>query len=59
MFLHVSPVLSLKLTCIICFLMVTNIHDLMAGITPAEKLLELYHGKWGQSIDPVFEELLY
>ncbi|KAL7160101.1 hypothetical protein ABFS83_01G071800 [Erythranthe nasuta] len=29
------------------------------GITPAEKLLELYHGKWGQSIDPVFEELLY
>ncbi|CAK7335539.1 unnamed protein product [Dovyalis caffra] len=29
------------------------------GVTPAEKLLELYHGKWGQSIDPVFEELLY
>ncbi|KAF9685823.1 hypothetical protein SADUNF_Sadunf03G0094100 [Salix dunnii] len=29
------------------------------GITPAEQLLELYHGKWGQSIDPVFEELLY
>ncbi|KAF4353299.1 hypothetical protein F8388_026302 [Cannabis sativa] len=29
------------------------------GVTPAEKLLELYHGKWGQSIDPVYEELLY
>lgn len=29
------------------------------GVTPAEKLLELYHGKWGRSIDPVFEELLY
>ncbi|KAK4338416.1 hypothetical protein RND71_042903 [Anisodus tanguticus] len=29
------------------------------GVTPAEKLLELYHGKWGQSVDPVFEELLY
>ncbi|RYR66556.1 hypothetical protein Ahy_A03g012574 isoform C [Arachis hypogaea] len=29
------------------------------GITPAEKLLELYHGKWGQSVDHVFEELLY
>ncbi|KAL0312598.1 UNVERIFIED_CONTAM: Glutamate--cysteine ligase, chloroplastic [Sesamum radiatum] len=29
------------------------------GVTPAEKLLALYHGKWGQHIDPVFEELLY
>ncbi|THG18458.1 hypothetical protein TEA_009665 [Camellia sinensis var. sinensis] len=29
------------------------------GVTPAEKLLELYHGKWGRSVDPVFEELLY
>ncbi|KAG9148564.1 hypothetical protein Leryth_018284 [Lithospermum erythrorhizon] len=29
------------------------------GVTPAEKLLELYHGKWGQSVDPVFQELLY
>ncbi|KAG6480198.1 glutamate--cysteine ligase A, chloroplastic-like [Zingiber officinale] len=29
------------------------------GITPAEKLLELYHGKWGRSVDPVFDELLY
>lgn len=29
------------------------------GVTPAEKLLEMYHGKWGQNVDPVFEELLY
>ncbi|XP_024031133.1 glutamate--cysteine ligase, chloroplastic [Morus notabilis] len=29
------------------------------GVTPAEKLLELYNGEWGQSVDPVFEELLY
>ncbi|KAF9617648.1 hypothetical protein IFM89_037711 [Coptis chinensis] len=29
------------------------------GVTPAEKLLELYEGKWGRSVDPVFEELLY
>lgn len=29
------------------------------GVTPAEKLLELYHGKWGCNVDPVFEELLY
>ncbi|KAL7165358.1 hypothetical protein ACSBR2_041118 [Camellia fascicularis] len=29
------------------------------GVTPAEKLLELYHGKWGRSMDSVFEELLY
>jgi glutamate--cysteine ligase len=35
------------------------IDNFMAGVTPAEKLLELYHGKWGRSIDPVFEELLY
>lgn len=32
---------------------------LMAGVTPAEKLLDLYNGKWGRSVDPVFEELLY
>ncbi|KAL7165353.1 hypothetical protein ACSBR2_041113 [Camellia fascicularis] len=29
------------------------------GVTPAEKLLESYHGKWGGSVDPVFEELQY
>ncbi|THG16521.1 hypothetical protein TEA_010564 [Camellia sinensis var. sinensis] len=31
----------------------------IACVTPAEKLLELYHGKWGGSVDPVFEELQY
>ncbi|KAJ8449254.1 hypothetical protein Cgig2_002386 [Carnegiea gigantea] len=29
------------------------------GATPAEKLLQMYHGKWGQNVDHVFEELLY
>lgn len=29
------------------------------GVTPAEKLLDLYHEKWGCSVDPVFQELLY
>ncbi|XP_068639673.1 glutamate--cysteine ligase, chloroplastic-like [Aristolochia californica] len=29
------------------------------GETPAERLLDLYHEKWGGSVDPVFEELLY
>lgn len=29
------------------------------GVTPAERLLELYHGKWEQSVDHVFDELLY
>lgn len=28
------------------------------GVTPAERLLDLYHGKWANSVDPVFEELL-
>jgi glutamate--cysteine ligase len=31
----------------------------VAGVTPAEKLLKLYETKWQQSVDPVFEELLY
>ncbi|VFQ83959.1 unnamed protein product [Cuscuta campestris] len=30
-----------------------------SGVTPAEKLLDLYYGKWEQNVDPVFEELLY
>ena len=30
-----------------------------AGVTPAERLLKLYHEKWGQNVDPIFEELLY
>ncbi|KAK2367275.1 glutamate--cysteine ligase, chloroplastic [Trifolium repens] len=29
------------------------------GVTPAERLLELYHGNWEQSVDHVFKELLY
>lgn len=29
------------------------------GVTPAEKLLEMYKNSWGESVDPVFEELLY
>ncbi|KAK9147525.1 hypothetical protein Scep_006282 [Stephania cephalantha] len=29
------------------------------GVTPAEQLLELYHGKWAQCVDHVYEELLY
>lgn len=32
---------------------------MLAGVTPAERLLELYDGKWNQSVDHVFEELLY
>ena len=42
----------------VCLLFV-SLMCVSAGVTPAEKLLELYHGKWGQSVDPVFEELLY
>ena len=26
------------------------------GITPAEELLEKYHGPWGKSVEPVFVE---
>jgi len=29
------------------------------GRTPAEDLLDLYHGRWGESVDPVFRELAY
>ncbi|KAG0588091.1 hypothetical protein KC19_2G215400 [Ceratodon purpureus] len=29
------------------------------GVTSAEHLLKLYHEKWGESVDPVFEHLLY
>ncbi len=29
------------------------------GITPAEALLERYHGAWGGDITPVFEEMAY
>jgi glutamate--cysteine ligase len=29
------------------------------GITPAEELLEKYHGPWGKSVEPVFSEYAY
>ncbi|VVB11982.1 unnamed protein product [Arabis nemorensis] len=29
------------------------------GVTPAEKLLELYNGDWGESVDPLFQEVQY
>jgi len=30
-----------------------------SGVTPAERLLERYHGEWGGSVRPVFEEMAY
>ena len=30
-----------------------------SGLTPADKKLALYDGRWGQSVDPVFEECAY
>ena len=30
-----------------------------AGLTPADKKLELYHGRWNGSVDPVFTEAAY
>jgi len=30
-----------------------------SGISPAERLLERYHGAWGESVDPVFDEAAY
>ena len=30
-----------------------------AGITPAEKKLALYHGRWNGSVDPLFTEAIY
>jgi glutamate--cysteine ligase len=30
-----------------------------AGITPAEELLQKFHGKWNGSVDPIFEEYAY
>ncbi|XAR70297.1 Glutamate--cysteine ligase [Bertholletia excelsa] len=29
------------------------------GVTAAEKLLEMYRGKWGESVDPIFGEMQY
>ena len=34
----------------------SNVH---AGLTPAEKKLELYHGRWNGSVDPVLSEAAY
>jgi glutamate--cysteine ligase len=30
-----------------------------SGITPAERKLEAYHGRWGGSVDPLFREYMY
>lgn len=30
-----------------------------SGVTPAEELLALYHGRWQGSVDPVFREFAY
>ncbi len=30
-----------------------------AGLTPADKKLELYHGEWNESVDPLFTEAIY
>jgi glutamate--cysteine ligase len=30
-----------------------------SGVTPAERKLELYHGEWGGSVNPVFSEFAY
>jgi len=30
-----------------------------SGLTPADVLLELYHGRWNGSVDPVFHEFSY
>jgi glutamate--cysteine ligase len=29
------------------------------GITPAEELLEKFHGAWDRSVEPVFKEYAY
>jgi glutamate--cysteine ligase len=30
-----------------------------SGLTPADRLLELYHGPWGGKVEPVFDYLAY
>ena len=37
----------------------TPIEFAQAGISPAERKLELYHGAWNGSVDPVFREFAY
>ncbi len=31
----------------------------VSGRTPAEEMLDAYHGRWGGSVDPVFQEYAY
>jgi glutamate--cysteine ligase len=31
----------------------------ISGMTPADRLLELYHGEWGQRVEPAFKALAY
>ncbi|XP_050282920.1 uncharacterized protein LOC126723494 isoform X2 [Quercus robur] len=33
--------------------------DVITGVTPAEKLAQMYNEKWGKNVYPVFEELRY
>lgn len=35
------------------------VEDVITGVTPAEKLAQMYNEKWGKNVDPVFEELHY
>jgi len=35
------------------------IETAQSGITPADRKLGLYHGRWNQSVDPIFEECAY
>jgi glutamate--cysteine ligase len=30
-----------------------------SGLTPADRLLQLYNGPWGGSVEPIYSELLY
>lgn len=30
-----------------------------SGVCPAELLLELFHGRWSGSVEPIFDELHY
>jgi glutamate--cysteine ligase len=30
-----------------------------SGLTPADRLVQLYEGPWGKSVEPIYTELLY
>ena len=32
---------------------------ILRGITPAEELLEKFHGPWNGSVDPVYDDYAY